>query len=217
MKNLLLIFITTFLFTPVFAQLENTRWKTILQISSDAVNAIIDFRKDSILLYTVADSTMIETMSYTKDDTSFTLVKIEGQSECGNTAGKYKYAIKGDKLSLTLLADACYDRSSVIENTVWAKWKNYPGIKVAETILKQYTGVYAMDKDHPITISLEQGVLYAEGKNNGLPKSPFTPVTASKFFLKIAGAEMDFIKDANGNVVKLISHEKEDHELKKIK
>jgi len=217
MKNCLFVFAVAFIHTSVSAQLENSRWKTTLQISNDAVNAIIDFRKDSILLYTVADSTMIETMTYSNNDSSFTLVRIDGQSECDNAPGKYKYAIRGDSLFMSLLDDACYDRSSVIENTVWWRWKIYPGIKVAESMLKQYTGVYGMDKDHPIIISLEQGVLYAEGPNNGLPKSPFIPITESKFFLRIAGVQMDFVKDVNGNVTRLISHEKQDYELKKIK
>lgn len=78
-------------------------------------------------------------------------------------------------------------------------------------------GVFALDEGHPITISLNQGVLYAEGPNNGLPKSPFTTETQTKFFLRIAGVKMDFVKDANGKVVKLISHEAKDQELKKIK
>ena len=71
-------------------------------------------------------------------------------------------------------------------------------------------GYMHLMKRHPITINLNQGVLYAEGVNNGLPKSPFTTVTQTKFFLRIAGVEMDFVKDANGKIVKLISHEAKD-------
>ena len=217
LKKIFFTFTATSLLITVFAQLENTRWKTTLQINGP-VNTIMDFKKGTIALYTVADSTMIETMTYTKDDTSFTLLKTDGQSDCGNsTPGKYGFSIKGTNLMLKLLTDECYDRYSVIQNTTWKKWKDYFGIKVDEAILKQYTGVYAVDEAHPITISLQQGVLYAEGPNNGLPKSPFIPVTQSKFFLRIAGVEMDFVKDAHGKVTKLISHEAEDHELKKIK
>ena len=198
-------------------QLENTRWKTTLQIGGP-VNSIIEFRKDTVSVYTTADSTIIESMTYKKNDTLLTLHKIEGQSDCDNsTIGNYGYRIKGDSLLLKLLEDDCDDRSSVIQNTVWIKMKYYPGIKVDETILKQYTGVYAVDEAHPITISLEHGILYAAGPNNGLPKSPFTPITPTKFFLKIAAVEMDFVRDAKGNVVKLISHEEKDYELKKIK
>jgi hypothetical protein len=203
-------------FTGSFAQLQNTRWKTTLQINGP-VNAILDFKSDTVLLYRLADSSMIERMIYTKDAASFTLVKIDGQSDCYNSPGKYAFAVNGDKLSLRMVQDDCYDRSSVIQNTVWKKWKDYAGIKVDEAILKQYVGVYALDEAHPITVSLDKGVLYAEGANNGLPKSPFTPVTQSKFFLRVAGTEMDFVKDANGKVYKMIAHEQQDYELKKIK
>lgn len=216
MKKNAFILLATLLSVTTFAQLENTRWKTILQIDGQ-VNTLMDFRKDTVLIYTVADSTMIEKMTYTSNDTSFTLMKIEGQSDCYKEPGKYRFTITGDNLLLKLLADDCFDRYSVIQNTTWKKWKDYPGIAVPEAILKTYIGVYAFDESHPITISLNNGVLYAEGPNNGLPKSPFTPVTQSKFFLKIAGVEMDFVKDANGKVVKMISHEETDHELKKIK
>ena len=217
MKKICFLIIASFLFTAVFAQLENTKWKTILQVNG-SLNSIIDFKKDTVSVYTVADSSLIEIMTYTKDDTSFTLVKIDGQSDCDNSSpGKYRYKIKGDSLVVELLKDDCYDRYSVIENTRWVKWKDYPGIKVDEALLKQYTGVYALDEAHPVTITLEHGVLYAEGRNNGLPKSPFTPVTESKFFLRIAAVIMDFVKDSTGNVVKIISHEEKDYELKKIK
>ena len=216
MKKNALLFVATLLFNAAFAQLENTRWKTLLQINGP-VNTLMDFRKDTVLIYTVADSNIIERMTYTIGDTSFTLVKIDGQSDCYKEPGKYRFTITGDNLLLKLLADECYDRYSVIQNTTWKKWKDYPAIKVAESILKTYTGVYAVDESHPITISLNNGVLYAEGPNNGLPKSPFTPVTQSKFFLRIAGVEMDFVTDVNGKVVKMISHEETDHELKKIK
>ena len=217
MKKICFLIIASFLFTAVFAQLENTKWKTILQVNG-SLNSIIDFKKDTVSVYTVADSSLIEIMTYTKDDTSFTLVKIDGQSDCDNSSpGKYRYKIKGDSLVVELLKDNCYDRYSVIENTRWVKWKDYPGINVDEAMLKQYTGVYALDEAHPVTITLEHGVLYAEGRNNGLPKSPFTPVTESKFFLRIAAVIMDFVKDSTGNVVKIISHEEKDYELKKIK
>jgi Domain of unknown function (DUF3471) len=218
MKKICLLVITASLFSASFAQLANTRWKTTLHIDGQTPNVIFDFKKDTVSLYNVADSALIETMTYTKNDTSFIVTKTDGQSDCDNgSVGKYGFTIKADTLFLALLKDDCYDRYSVIQNTKWTKWKEYTGIKVDEAILKKYTGVYQHDEGHPITISLNNGVLYAEGPNNNLPKSRFTPITESKFFLRIAAVEMDFIKDSNGNVVSLISHEAKDFELKKIK
>lgn len=211
--SLLFLLITA---SYVNAQLENTRWKATIVIENP-VNVIFDFKKDTASIYTVADSTVIETMTYTSTDTSVTLSKIEGESECGNEPGKYKFTITNNMMLLTLISDDCYDRSSVVDSTKWTKWKDYPEVKIDESILKQYVGVYEMDPAHPITVSLEDGILYVEGPNNGLPKSPFTPVTETKFFLRIAAVEMDFIKDVNGKVVSIISHEAKDYELKKVK
>ena len=217
MKKIMFFFAFSIFSSSLFAQLDNTRWKATL-IIDEPVNVIFDFKKDILSLYTVADSTMIETMNYTKDDTSFTLTKIDGQSDCDNsTPGKYRFKIKNGKMEVKMISDGCYDRSSVIDNTTWTKWKEPVEVKVNEAILKQYTGVYELDDAHPISVTFEGGRLYAEGPNNGLPKSPLIAESNTKFFLRIAGVEWDFIKDVNGNVVKLISHEEKDYDLKKIK
>jgi hypothetical protein len=211
---LLLSFITS---APVIAQLENTRWKSTVTIG-EPVNVIFDFKKDTVALYRVADGTLIENMSYIYNNASFTLRKIAGQSDCDNTTpGKYSFKITHDKMFIKLVKDDCYDRSSVINDTEWSVWKEPVAIKVSEAILKQYVGRYETDAAHPIAITLENGILYAEGPDNKLPKSPLTPESNTKFFLRIAGVEWHFIKDAKGHVVSLISHEAKDYELKKVR
>jgi hypothetical protein len=216
MKKFVLIFIAFFAIALPHAQLTNSRWKSTVIIDAP-VNAIFDFRKDTCMVYTVADSTMIETMIYSKDDTSFTLKKIDGQSDCdNNTPGKYRFKISNDILYLKMIADDCYDRSSVIDSTKWTKWKDHHEVKVDDAILKQYVGVYQLDAAHPITISWDNGRLYAEGPNNNLSKSPLLAESNIKFFLKVAGVEWNFVTAANGKVVKLVSHEEKDYELKKV-
>jgi hypothetical protein len=74
MKKNYSLLIAMALITSTFAQLQNTRWQTILEING-SVSTILDCRKHTVLLYTVADSSMIEKMIYTRDDTTFTLVK----------------------------------------------------------------------------------------------------------------------------------------------
>ncbi|MEO6316164.1 MAG: hypothetical protein ABIU63_09460 [Chitinophagaceae bacterium] len=217
MKNYLFIVFSTLFTLSSFAQLAHTKWKATIH-TPDPKNVIFDFKKDTAVIYAVAGNDVIEVMTYSATGNSLTLTKINGESDCNDgSSGQYNFSIKSDSLFVALFKDECYDRSSAIDKTKWSKWKTYPGIKVDETILRQYTGVYARDQTHPILITLENGVLYAEGPNNNLPKSPFTPISASKFFLRIAGVEMDFIKDAKEKVVTLISHEETDIELKKIK
>lgn len=157
-------------------------------------------------------------MTYKQNDTTFTLKKIEGQSDCDNDVlGIYRFRVKDNQLSVQMLSDDCGDRAAVLQNTEWKKWKDITGVKINESVLKQYTGVYALDQAHPIYVTLDGETLYAEGPNNRLPKSPLIAESETKFFLRIAGVEWDFIKDSNGKVVTLISHEEKDYELQKIK
>ena len=123
MKNISLAIIAIFALASTSAQLKNTRWNTTLEING-SVNTMIDFGKDTALVYTVADSAMIEKMTYTSTDTSFILMKIEGQSQCDNIPGKYGFTIKDNNLSMKLLKDECNDRSNVLENTIWTRWKD---------------------------------------------------------------------------------------------
>jgi hypothetical protein len=217
MKTNIIFIILSMFTTTLFAQLENTRWKTKL-IIDNLINVIFDFKKDTASVYNLADSNVIETMSYTANDSSFTLLKIDGQSDCDNsTPGKYSFTIKNDSIFMKMISDDCDDRSSVINNTGWKKWIEHTDVKIDDDVLKQYAGVYELDKAHSITISFENGHLYAEGPNNGLPKSILTAEGNSRFYLRIADIEFNFVKDSNGNVIKLISHEERDYELKKVK
>jgi|GEM_PF-579516 len=217
MLKVLVILIASFTITSSYAQIANSRWKATLNIEG-LVNVIFDFKKDTVSLYTVADSTIIETMTYTNDATSLTVTKIEGESDCDNNMpGQYSYIIQGDVLLIKVITDGCEDRSSAIDSTRWTKWKDPHEVKVDDAILKQYAGVYQLDEAHPITISFEDGKLYAEGPNNRLPKSSLMAESDTKFFLKVAGVRWDFLKDTNGKVTGFISHEEKDDELKKVK
>ncbi len=217
MKKIQILFMTFLISVSVFGQLENTRWRSTV-IIDDPVNVILDFKKKTVDCYTVADSTMIETMSYTHNKTAFTLTKISGQSDCDNSVpGKYAFKISQGKMSIKLINDDCSDRSSVINGTEWSAWKEPTAVKVSEATLKQYVGTYEKEPGHPIILTIEKGILYAEGPHNRLPNSPLIPLSNSKFFLRVAGAEIEFIKDAFGNVKKFISHVEKDYEFMKIK
>ena len=217
MKKILFILLTTIVSASAFAQLQHTRWKGTIK-GDNPRNVILDFKKDTVVLYTVSDSEIVETMIYTASNATFTVQKIEGQSDCDNaTPGKYGFEIKADKMLIKLIIDVCSDRSSALDTTKWTKWKDHPEVKVSENVLKQYVGVYEFNPQHQLTITLENGRLFIEGPSNNLPKSPLIPESNTKFFLKIAGVEFDFVKDASGKVIKFISHEEQDYDVKKIK
>jgi len=199
------------------AQLAGTRWNTRIN-AGEIINTILDFGKDTCVLYTVADSSIIETMSYSIKDSILTLRKIDGQSDCdAGTPATYKFRLKDNTLSLIMAADDCSDRSSAIDNTKWVPWVVPAIVKLDDAVLQQYVGTYQLDDTHPIIVTLDNHQLYVEGPNNNLPKSPLAPITGARFYIRIAGVYWDFVKDAQGKVVKVISHEQQDYELKKVK
>jgi hypothetical protein len=214
------IMVAALLSLPLFtlhAQLAGTKWKAKIN-AGQMINVILDFKNDTCSIYNMADSETIESMTYKLKDSILTLQKIEGQSDCDtSTTGTYKFFVKDSALYIVLKSDDCDDRSSTIDNTRWLPWIVPAEIKVEETILQQYVGTYELDSAHPIYITRENGRLQIEGPNNQLPKSPLIAETNTKFFLQIAGVHMDFVKDTAGNVIKLVSHEEKDYELKKVK
>ena len=67
----------------LFAQLANSKWKGTLR-GDNPQDVIIDFRKDTAVVYTVEDNSHVETMTYTVKDMVLSLMKIEGISDCGD-------------------------------------------------------------------------------------------------------------------------------------
>jgi hypothetical protein len=217
MKNIMALFACFIFIASAIGQLKNTRWKSTV-IIDNPVNVILDFKQNTVDCYRVADNSMIESMSYSLTDSTFTLTKISGQSDCDNSVpGKYSYKLLDGKMTVKLMEDACTDRSSVLDNTEWSSWHEPVAVEVSEEILRDYVGIYEMDRGHPIRISLDREILYAEGPNNNLPKSPLIPVGTGKFFLRVAGADIEFVKNDQGKVLTMNSHIGKDYVFKKIK
>ncbi len=125
MKKIIFILLATFILTPAFAQLKNTRWEGAVK-GDDPRNTILDFKEDTLILYAVPNNEIVETMTYTINGNSFTVKKVKGQSDCDNTSpGKYGFQIKGGKMLIKLISDACNDRSSALETTNWTKLKGH--------------------------------------------------------------------------------------------
>jgi hypothetical protein len=121
MKQLLILSVAILAAGSLHAQLANTRWKVTLNLG-DQVETVFDFSADSLKVYGATDSTQFETMSYTVKDSVLSLLKAYGQSACSTTSvGKYKFAIKENQLTASLLSDDCDPRSSVLDKTIWTK------------------------------------------------------------------------------------------------
>jgi len=115
-KVLFCLFSVSLIASAAKAQLSNSNWKGIIKTEND-INVTFDFGKDTLTVKNIDDNSTIETMIYALKDSTFTLQKISGVSDCDNsTIGKYLYQVKDNTLTITLVADACDDRSPVLNN-----------------------------------------------------------------------------------------------------
>ncbi|MBS1597049.1 MAG: DUF3471 domain-containing protein [Bacteroidetes bacterium] len=217
MKKIIFSVTAVLMFSFAHAQLSNSKWKGKL-LGDNPRNVFLDFKKDKLDVIAIYDSSLVESMSLIVEENTFSVKKIEGQSDCDNmSVGKYAFSLQKDVLMIKKLSDDCGDRSSAIDGTKWKRWKDPRIVKVDESILKKYVGVYELDAQHQLSVTLEKDQLFVESATNNIPKTPIYPESATKFYVKIAAVEMDFVKDNNGKVIKLISHEEKDYSLKKIK
>lgn len=123
MKKVIFICLIFLVSIAANAQLESTKWKGTIHSDND-IDVIFNYKNDTLEVLNVADSSTLEALLYTVKDSVLTLQKIYGQSGCDVTGtGQYKFDIKDDTLYITLLSDACDDRSSALNNSKWAKIK----------------------------------------------------------------------------------------------
>jgi CubicO group peptidase (beta-lactamase class C family) len=104
--------------------------------------------------------------------------------------------------------------------TIPWEWEGYtpyqPAVKVSEKILTQYTGNY--EGRIKATISLENGQLKVESKEQGLPKTNLYAKNETHFFMKLIPISIEFVKNADGKIEKLtVNDEGEYYELKRVK
>jgi hypothetical protein len=123
MKTVIFMLATLVVSVYVDAQLGHTKWKGAIK-GDNPQGAIFKFSKDTLVLYAVADGSVIETMACKMDDKTFTVIKSSGQSDCDTvTPGKYKFEINAGVIDVYVLSDNCGDRSSALDKTSWVKVK----------------------------------------------------------------------------------------------
>jgi hypothetical protein len=118
MKKTLIIIIPIFLvfITTINAQFSNTKWKGILNMDG-AVPVVWQFDKDTVQVFNIADSSLVEKMTYKTEPGFLLLTKVSGISSCDTTTiGKYKFSIRSDSLFIAPFNDPCYDRASAVSS-----------------------------------------------------------------------------------------------------
>lgn len=122
MKKIFVMLIAGFAAVSAKAQVENTTWKATLQFDSPT-DVYCVFGKDTAKVYLSQDSSLLETMVYSLQDTVMTFKKIEGQSSCDDAVGTYNIIFKDDTFTYSLEDDDCDDRASALDESVWTKEK----------------------------------------------------------------------------------------------
>ena len=67
-------------------------------------------------------------------------------------------------------------------------------VTVSSQILSKYAGVYRLNENFQVTISVENNKLYALALGDQ-EKTEFTPESETKFYMKGSGAEIEFIEE----------------------
>ena len=78
-------------------------------------------------------------------------------------------------------------------------------ITVSPEILKKYVGTYELTRKFSVVITLEDGQLVSQGTNQG--KVPMFAESENMFFLKLVDAQIEFVKNAKGEVTHMVLHQ----------
>jgi len=121
MKKMIFLLVILFIAAGANAQLANTKWGFTLKMNDNDVASLCAFSKDTLTVTAEGDGSLIEKMVFTDKDGVLTIKKVEGQSECNDEAGSYKYEIKDNTLTLTLVTDGCSGRGEILDKAKWVK------------------------------------------------------------------------------------------------
>jgi hypothetical protein len=107
--------------------------------------------------------------------------------------------------------------SSILFHLPYDLWQPRLEQKIDETILKQYVGLYKLNKNTGLSISWKNGQLYMKGVGSSqAPELPLLSEADTKFFLRDFNTTFTFIKDGNGFRLRIHEHG-QDSEWKKDK
>jgi len=96
--------------------------------------------------------------------------------------------------------------SAIMFNQPYSLWENHTDIKTSADILKQYAGVYRLNAEHSLVVTFKDSKLFVEASNpnDKLPKVELHAESESKFYIKEAQLQFEFVKDNNS--AKLVTY-----------
>ena len=98
--------------------------------------------------------------------------------------------------------------SAIMFGKPYSLWKKLVLFNVNKDILKQYAGTYQFNAEHKLIITFKKDRLLVEASNpdDKLPQVVLHAETESKFYIKEAQLKFEFVKDAEGKTVKIITY-----------
>jgi len=114
MRKIMMALLVTFITYSSNAQISNTKWKGTLNIQGGSMDVDFNFSNDTLDIINTSENQSLETMKYTVADSVLSLQKLYGNSSCDTAIGKYKYAMTGNEMVISLISDGCSQRSDAI-------------------------------------------------------------------------------------------------------
>ena len=106
------------------------------------------------------------------------------------------------------LADINTGISAILLGKPYTLFERHKEIKTDKTSLNQYAGVYRYNADHRLIVSFKDDKLFVEASNpnDKLPQVELHANSDSKFYINEAQLQFEFIKDANGAILKIVTY-----------
>ena len=96
--------------------------------------------------------------------------------------------------------------SCILFHLPYDPWQLRTEQKIKENILKQYAGLYKLNKKMGLSITYNNGQLYMKGEGRSTaPELPLLPEAENKFFLRDFNTTFTFLKD--GDHFRIMVHE----------
>ena len=100
------------------AQLANTTWTGSIMAGGNNLNILWHLASDTSFFYNNDDNSLLDVSVFKVQDSTLSLRKVSGLSNCGEEEGVYKFVIKDNTLNLYLAKDDCSDRSDALDKSV---------------------------------------------------------------------------------------------------
>ncbi|MEQ8323199.1 MAG: T9SS type A sorting domain-containing protein [Vicingaceae bacterium] len=159
MVRYLLSFLCIILLSTAYAQqLQNTRWKTVLQGSPDTITVIA--QTDTFFVNAPMDSNLVTALFNENADT-LSVVDLFGPYSCANPdTGSYIMSISNDTLTLNIIVDFCVTRGVLLDGA--SLWRDYSLVGIPnqpkEIVRKVYpnpnNGQFWIEVEKPVNLEI---------------------------------------------------------------